>query len=147
MCPVCVRTSTGPGVFFAVLVVSCRVEISWRGADSIGFRGSSFATSHGGGDEQVVEPVGMGLEAVEVVERRATRRVVAARTTSRGVEVPRQGHGTHGETGGLGRAMQRAPCLETPVLMMHEPIERVGGAMGAREAIRARALGTFGAAF
>jgi hypothetical protein len=51
----------------------------------------------------------MVLEAVEVVERRATRRVVAARTNSIGVEVPLQGHGTHGETGGLGRAMQIAP--------------------------------------
>src|SRR5712692_8292081 len=124
MCPVCVRTSTGPGVFFAVLVVSCRVEISWRGADSIGFRGSSFATSHGGGDEQVVEPVGMGLEAVEVVERRATSRVVAARARSGGVDVPRQGHGTHGETGGSGRARPRAPRGEAPVLMVHEPIAR-----------------------
>ena len=31
--------------------------------------------------------------------------------------------------------------------MVHEPIERVGSAMGAREAIRARELGTFGAEF
>src|SRR5215471_4703282 len=40
----------------------------------------------------------MVLEAIEVVERRATSRVVAARASSVGVEVPLQGHGTHGET-------------------------------------------------
>src|SRR5262249_8180293 len=98
-------------------------------------------TSHGGGDEQVVEPVGMVLEAVKVVERRATSRVIAARASSVGVEVPLQGHGPYGETGGLGRAMQIAHRVEAPVLMVHEPIERVGGAMGTREAVRARKLG------
>src|SRR5262252_2450400 len=104
-------------------------------------------TSHGGGDEQVVEPVGMVLEAVKGVERRATSRVIAARASSVRVEVPLQGHGTYGETGGIGRAMQRAHRIEAPVLMVHEPIERVGGAMGAREAIRARELGAFAAEF
>src|SRR5512144_1874668 len=83
----------------------------------------------------------MVLEAVEVVERRAASRGVAARASSVGVEVPLQGHGTYGETGGLGRAMQIAHRVEAPVLMLHEPIERVGGAMGARETIRARELG------
>src|SRR5215510_12486426 len=104
-------------------------------------------TSHGGRDEQVVEPVGMVLEAVEVVERRATSRVVAARASAVGVEVPLQGHSTYGETSGTGRAMQIAHRVEAPVLMVHEPIERVGGAMGAREAIRARELGAFAAEF
>ena len=89
----------------------------------------------------------MVLEAVEVVERRATRRVVAARARAVGVEVPLQGYGTYGETGGLGRAMQIAHRVEAPVLMVHEPIERIGGAMGAREAIRARELGAFAAEF
>src|SRR5262245_7283341 len=104
-------------------------------------------TSHGGGDEQVVEPVGMVTEAVKVGERRATSRVIAARASSVGVEVPLQGHGPHGETGGIRRAMQIAPRVEAPVLMVHEPIERVGGAMGTREAIRARKLGAFAAEF
>src|SRR5262245_22076029 len=61
----------------------------------------------------------MVLEAIEVVERRATSRVIAARASSVGVEVPLQGHGTHGETGGLGRAMQIAHRVEAPVLMVH----------------------------
>src|SRR5712692_10879664 len=87
----------------------------------------------------------MVLETVEVVERRATSRVVAARASSVGVEVPLQGHGTYGETGGIGRAMQIAHRVEAPVLMVHEPIERVGGAMGAREAIRAGELRPFAA--
>src|SRR5919198_2941426 len=104
-------------------------------------------TSHGGGDEQVVEPVGMVLEAVKVVERRATSRVIAASASSVGVEVPLQGHGPYGETGGIGRAMQRAHRVEAPLLMVHEPIERVGGAMGTREAIRTRKLGAFAAEF
>ena len=89
----------------------------------------------------------MVIEAVEVVERRAPSRVVAARASSVGVEVPLQGHGTYGETGGIGRAMQRAHRVEAPIRMVHEPIERVGGAMGAREAIRARELGACAAEF
>ena len=56
-------------------------------------------------------------EAIEVVERRAPRRVVAARTSPVGVEVPRQGHGAHGEAGGIGRAMEIAHRVEAPVLM------------------------------
>ena len=75
------------------------------------------------------------------------RRVGAARASSVGVEVPLQGYGTHGETSGIGRAMQITHRVEAPVLMVHEPIERVGGAMGAREAIRARELGAFAAEF
>ncbi len=89
----------------------------------------------------------MILEAIEVVERRATSRVVAARASPVGVEVPLQGHGTHGETGGIGRAMPRAHCVEAPVLMVHEPIEGVGGTMRTREAIGARELGAFAAEF
>src|SRR6267143_6259582 len=89
----------------------------------------------------------MVLEAVEVVERRATSRVVAARASSVGVEVPLQGHGTHGETGGIGRAMQIAHRVEAPVLMVHEPIEGVGGTMSPREAIGARELRAFAAEF
>src|SRR5712691_11980862 len=101
-------------------------------SDSIGFRGSEFSPSHGGGDEEVVEPVGVILEAIEVVERRAPRRVVAARASPVGVEIPLQSQGAHGETGGIGRAVQRAHRIETPVLMVHEPIEGIGGAMRTR---------------
>ena len=77
----------------------------------------------------------MVLEAVEVVERRATSRVIAARTSSVGVEVPLQGHGTPGETGGIGRAMQITHRVEAPVLMVHEPIKRVGGAEGVSQVL------------
>ena len=87
----------------------------------------------------------MILEAIEVVERRAPRRVGAAHTSPVGVEVPLQGHGAHGETGGIGRAMQRAHRVEAPVLMVHEPIEGVGGTMRTKEAIGARELRTFAA--
>ena len=65
--------------------------------------------------------------------------------SSIGMEVPQQSHGPHGEAGGIGRAMQVAHRVEAPVLMVHEPIERVGGAMGAREAIRAGELRPFAA--
>src|SRR5215813_342066 len=85
----------------------------------------------------------MVLEAVEVVERRAASRVVAARANAVGVAVPLQGHGTHGETGGIGRAVQIAHRIETPVLMVHEPIEGIGGAMRTREAIGAHELRAF----
>src|SRR2546430_906172 len=87
----------------------------------------------------------MVLEAVEVVERRAPRRVVAARASPVGVEGPLPGHGTYGETGGIGRAMQRAPRVEAPVLMVHEPSEAIGGAMRTREARGARELRPFAA--
>ena len=76
-----------------------------------------------------MEPVGVILEAIEVVERRATSRVVAARASPVGVEIPRQSHGAHGETGGSERAMEIVHRVEAPVLMVHEPIEGIGGAM------------------
>ena len=69
----------------------------------------------------------MILETIEVVERRATSRVVAARASPVGVEIPLQSHGAHGETGGSGRAMEIAHRVEAPVLMVHEPIEGVAG--------------------
>src|SRR4029450_4694456 len=99
------------------------------------------------GGEQVVEPVGGILEAIEVVERRATSRVVAARASPVGVEVPLQSHGAHGETGGRGGAVEIAHRVEAPGLMVHEPIEGVGGTMRTREAIGARELRAFAAEF
>src|SRR5215813_14813897 len=89
----------------------------------------------------------MILETIEVVERRATSRVVAARASPVGVEIPRQSHGAHGETGGSGRAMEIAHRVEAPILMVHEPIEGVGGTMRTREAIGARELRAFAAEF
>src|SRR5262245_20373834 len=86
-------------------------------------------------------------EAIEVVERRATSRVGAARASPVGVAVPRQSQGAHGETGGIGRAMARAPRVEAPLLMVHEPVEGVGGTMRPREAIGARALRALAAEF
>jgi hypothetical protein len=82
-----------------------------------------------------VEPVGVILEAIEVVERRATSRAVAARASPVGVEVPLQSHDAYGETGGIGRAMEIAHRVEAPVLMVHEPIEGVGDTMCPREAM------------
>src|SRR5438128_7120913 len=61
------------------------------------------------------------------------------------MEVPLQSHGAHGETGGIGRAMEIAHRVEAPVLMVHEPIEGVGGTMRTREAIGARELRAFAA--
>ena len=54
--------------------------------------------------------------------------------------MPRRGSGAPGETGGRGRARQRAPRVEASVLRVPEPIEGVGGTRSAREAISARAL-------
>ncbi len=87
----------------------------------------------------------MILEAIEVVERRAPRRVGAVRASPVGVAVPRQSHGAPGETGGSGRAMERAPRGEAPVLIVHEPSEGVGGTRRPREALGARALRAFAA--
>src|SRR5262245_7540112 len=89
----------------------------------------------------------MIFEAIEVVERRAPRWVVAARARPVGVEVPLQRHSAHGETGGIGRAMEIAHRIEAPVLMVHEPIEGIGGTMRAREAIGARELRPFATEF
>jgi hypothetical protein len=43
--------------------------------------------------------------------------------------------------------MQIAHRVEAPVLMVHEPIEGVGGTMSTREAIGARELRAFAAEF
>ena len=88
----------------------------------------------------MVEPVRVRREGLEGVERRAPRRVGAARAGSGGGEVPRPGSGAPGETGGRGRARQRAPRVEASVLRVPEPIEDVGGTRSARDAISARAL-------
>lgn len=92
-----------------------------------------------------VKPVRVILEAIEVVEWRATSRVVSARASPVGVEIPLQSHGAHGEPSGIGRAMEIAHRVEAPVLMVHEPIEGVGGTMRTREAIGARELRPFAA--
>src|SRR5882762_3651289 len=62
-------------------------------------------------------------------------------------EIPRQSHGAHGETGGSERAMEIVHRVEAPVLMVHEPIEGVGGTMSPREARGARELRAFAAEF
>ena len=85
----------------------------------------------------------MVLKTIKVVERRATSRVGAAHASPVRVEVPLQSHGAHGETGGIGRAMEIAHRVEAPVLMVHEPIEGVRGTMRTREAIGARELRAF----
>src|SRR5207245_3301923 len=61
--------------------------------------------------------------------------------------IPLQSHGAQGETGGIRRAMEIAHRVEAPVLMVHEPIEGVGGTMRTREAIGARELRAFAAEF
>ena len=73
----------------------------------------------------------MILETIEVVERRATSRVVAARASPVGVAMPLQSHGAPGETGGSGRAREIAHRVEAPILMVPEPLEGVGGTRSA----------------
>jgi hypothetical protein len=115
----------------------CLTRLFWFGApDSIGFRGSSSSSSHGGGHEQVVKPVGVIPQAVQVVAGRAARPIVAATAGPVRMEVPRQDHGTHGQAGACRCAVPGAHCLEPPVLMVHEPIEGSGGPMRCREAVR-----------
>src|SRR5258705_3837017 len=89
----------------------------------------------------------MILEAVEVVERRAAGGIVSTTASAVGMEVPLKRHGAHGEAGGIGGAMEVAHGVEAPVLMVHEPVERMGGAMGAGEAIGAGELRPFAAEF
>ena len=87
-----------------------------------------------------MKPVGVILEAVQVVEGRAARPIGAATAGPVRMEVPLQGHGTHGQAGAFRCAVQVAHRIEPPVLMVHEPIEGIGGPMRCREAVRLHEL-------
>jgi hypothetical protein len=78
---------------------------------------------------------------MEGVERSATSRGGAARASPVGGAVPRPSQGAPGETGGSGRAMERAPRGAAPGLLVPEPLEGVGGTMSPRAARGARPAG------
>jgi hypothetical protein len=85
-----------------------------------------------------VKPIVVILEAVEVMERRSPGRGVTARPSPIGMEVPQQGHSPHGQPCAFQRSMEVAHCVQPPVLVIHEPVHGVRGAVGAPVAVGAR---------
>jgi len=92
-----------------------------------------------GGDEAIVEQFGWYSKPLR--SWNGERRVGSASAACE----PHKGGSFHckamarmARTGGSGVAMEIAHRVEAPVLMVHEPIEGVGGTMRTREAIGAR---------
>ena len=78
-----------------------------------------------------MEPVVVVLETVQVMKRRSSLRIDRAETGSVRVEVPLQSHSTDSKSAALERAMELAHGKEPAVEVIDEPIDGIGGAMGA----------------
>jgi hypothetical protein len=85
-----------------------------------------------------MKPVVVIVEAVEVMEWRSPGRGVTAYPSPIGMEVPQQGHSPHGQPCAFQRSMEVAPCVQPPVLVIHEPVHGVRGAVGTPVAVGAR---------
>ena len=88
--------------------------------------------SQRGRHQEVLQPVGVILHAVEVVTGRHPRRLVPPQARPIRVTVPLQRHGPYGEARAVGGAVPRAPGVEPPVLGVEPPIDGMGGAVGLR---------------
>ena len=88
--------------------------------------------SQRGRNQEVLQPVGVILHAVEVVTGSHPRRLVPPQARPIRVTVPLQRHGPYGEARAVGGAVPRAPGVEPPVLGVEPPIDGMGGAVGLR---------------
>lgn len=85
-----------------------------------------------------MKPIVVILEAVEVMERGSPGREITAYPSPIGMEVPQQCHSPHGQPCAFQRSMEVAHCVQPPVLVIHEPVHGVRGAVGARVAVGTR---------
>ena len=85
-----------------------------------------------------MKPVVVILEAVEVMERGSPGREITAYPSPLGMEIPQLGHSPYGQACVFQRSMEIAHCIQPPVLVTHEPVHGVRGAVGAPMAVGAR---------
>ena len=82
-----------------------------------------------------MQPVGVILKAVEVVKGGHPRWLVPPQACTIGVKVPLQRHGPYGQARAVGGAVPIAHGVEQSVLIVEQPIDRMGGAVGLRTII------------
>jgi hypothetical protein len=85
-----------------------------------------------------MKPIVVILEAIEVMEWRSPGRGVTARPSPIGMEIPQLGHSPYGQACAFWGSMEIAHCIQPPVLVIHEPVHGVRGAVGAPVAVGAR---------
>lgn len=75
-----------------------------------------------------MKPIGVILKTIEIGKRGPARRIFAAKAIRVGMKVPKQSHGPNGETSG-GSPVQTMPEIEEAILMIHQAVKGIGGAM------------------
>lgn len=69
----------------------------------------------------------MILKAIQISKRRLPFRVIAAQPLALRVKVPLQGHRSQGQLRRLPFPVQVAPRIQHPILLIHQPLDLVGG--------------------
>jgi hypothetical protein len=82
-----------------------------------------------------MQPVWVIAKAVEVVKGRHPRRLVTPQACAIRVKIPLQRHGPYGQARAVGGAVPLAHGIEQPVVVVEQPINGLGGAVGLRTRI------------
>ncbi len=85
--------------------------------------------SHRGSNQEVMQPVWVILQAVEVVKRRHPHRLVTPQARAIRRKVPLQRHGAYRQPCARGGGVAVAHGVEPPVLRVAQPIDRMRGAV------------------
>src|SRR4029453_1682224 len=88
-----------------------------------------FQTAQRGSNQEVMQPVGVILQAVEVVKGRHPRRLVTPQACAIGMKVPLQRHGASRQPGARGGGVAVAPGVEQSVLIVEPSMDCMRGAV------------------
>src|SRR5215475_12485984 len=86
-------------------------------------------TAHRGSNQEVMQPVGVILKAVEVGKGRHPRRLVTPQACAIGMKVPLQRHGAYRQPGARGGGVAGAHGVEQSVLLVEQSIDCMRGAV------------------
>src|SRR5262245_42588974 len=100
----------------------CPVENLW----------SMSQDTHRGSNQEVMQPVWVVPNTVEVVKGGHPRWLVTPQVCAIRGKVPLQRHGPYGQACAVGGAVPRAQGIEPSVVVSEPPIDGLGGAVGLR---------------
>src|SRR5215471_9006203 len=86
--------------------------------------------THRGSNQEVMQPVGVIPKTIEVVKGRHPRWLVTPQACAIRVKVPLQRHGPYCQACAVGGAVPIAHGIEQVVLVIEQPIDGIGGAVG-----------------
>src|SRR5262245_23240925 len=86
-------------------------------------------TAQRGSNQEVRQPVGVILKAVEVVKGRHRGRLVTPQACAIGMKVPWQRQGAYRQPGARGGGVAGAPGVEQSVLIVEQSIACIRGAV------------------